>query len=252
MASCAGFGLPSIVPFHGLSAPSSVAVYSTWTFRSLASTWSMLAVTLLSLKVYVVVPLLLASDAGSYFDFVAFSFQVPANDSVACAVAAPGSAAARAKKLISATRRCVDIVPSQSRRYIGVEMRCMGDGAHAGWRSARRVRSRRIALRAVKEHDDRIGLPPGRCYGANPAAVHKAALSNILPSFITNRTVRTFEILSSGFASSTRRSARFPVSIVPRSLSTRMACAATAVAARSASMGEKPAFTYSSSSRYTL
>src|SRR5678816_2493250 len=136
MASCAGFGLPSIVPFHGLSAPSSVAVYSTWTFRSLASTWSMLAVTLLSLKVYVVVPLLLASDAGSYFDFVAFSFQVPANDSVACAVAAPGSAAARAKKLISATRRCVDIVPSQSRRYNGVEMRCMGDGAHAGWRSA--------------------------------------------------------------------------------------------------------------------
>src|SRR5678816_3386732 len=134
MASCAGFGLPSIVPFHGLSAPSSVAVYSTWTFRSLALTWSMLAVTLLSLKVYVVVPLLLASAAGSYFDFAAFSFQVPARDSVACAATAPGRAAAMSTRLTRAARRCVDIV-----RSLAVELLLAAATCDAWRRRSRRI-----------------------------------------------------------------------------------------------------------------
>ena len=98
-------------------------MYSTSTFCPLTFIWSTAAVTLLALKVYVTVPLLFASSAGSYFDFVAFSFQVPANDSGACAATEFGTAAAVSTRLIRAARRCMDMfVTSRSSWCCGTEV----------------------------------------------------------------------------------------------------------------------------------
>jgi hypothetical protein len=59
---------------------------------------------------------------GSYFDFAAFSFQVPANDSGACAATEFGRAAAMSTRLIRTARRCADMfVTSWSSWCCGVE-----------------------------------------------------------------------------------------------------------------------------------
>src|SRR6476620_6039080 len=107
------------------------------------------AVTLLSLNVYVVVPLLLASDAGSYFDFAAFSFQVPANDSVPCAATALGRAAVMSRRLISATRRCVDM------RSLSVELVRRRRGVMHGRRRSRSVEDGQIVVRSRMDRTSR-------------------------------------------------------------------------------------------------
>src|SRR6476660_47545 len=109
----------------------------------------MLAVTLLPLNVYVVVPLLRASDAGSYFDFATFSFQVPANGSAPCAASAPGRAAAIITRLTSATRRCVDI------RSLSVELLRRRRGVMHGRRRSRSVEDGQIVVRSRMDRTSR-------------------------------------------------------------------------------------------------
>src|ERR1700682_2685544 len=89
-------------------------------------------------------------------------------------------------------------------------------------------------------------------YGVKPTLRHNGAGWNIRPFANTIRTLRMFEIDSSGFASTTIRSARLPASTVPLSRSSFMARAGTMVAAWMASIGDMPPWTYSSISRYTL
>src|ERR1041385_8841156 len=82
--------------------------------------------------------------------------------------------------------------------------------------------------------------------GRKSTLFQSGAGSKSTPLAMTVRTDRTLLMFSSGLRSSTTTSARLPASTVPVSRATFITVAGTIVAACSASIGVKPARTYSS------